>query len=81
MRNIILSRGLSFLSLAVLALPLAAVGQDQDPDPAAKPLDEISRKASQLEGDLNKYKDNTPQAAATMLQLVDLYHASGRVFG
>lgn len=44
-------------------------------------VDDVSRKASQLEAELGKLKDTTPEAADLMLQLVDMYYADGRVFG
>ncbi|NNE01183.1 MAG: tetratricopeptide repeat protein, partial [Pirellulaceae bacterium] len=47
----------------------------------AQELDAISRQASQLEGELGKYNDNTPEAADVMVKLVDLYHSDARVFG
>ncbi|MFT5522614.1 MAG: TolA-binding protein [Pirellulaceae bacterium] len=75
MRNYIYSLILiPCLALTVVAQPPA----EATPDGA---LDDVSREVTQLEGELNKYKDNTPEAAATMLKLVDLYHTNGRVFG
>ncbi len=44
-------------------------------------LDAISRQATQLEAELGKFNDNTPDAADVMVKLVDLYHGDGRVFG
>ncbi len=49
--------------------------------PAQDALDAISRQATQLEAELGKYNDNTPDAADVMVKLVDLYHGDGRVFG
>jgi TolA-binding protein len=43
--------------------------------------DAIMQKASKLEADLGKLKDTSPEAAALMLELVDLYHEHARVFG
>ena len=47
----------------------------------AQQLDAISQEASQLEAELGKYNDNTPQAADVMVKLIDLYHSDARVFG
>lgn len=60
------------LAVALTGSPM--FGQDE-------PLDEVSQKASQLEGQLTKVLDTTPEAADMMIKLVDLYHANGRVFG
>src|SRR3982751_4839037 len=51
----------------------------QEKDAAA--IDEISRQASQLEADLGKVRDTSPEAAEVMLKLIDLYHEQGRVYG
>jgi TolA-binding protein len=45
------------------------------------PLDDISRAASQLEAELGKYKDTSPEAADAMTKLIQLYHDDARVFG
>ncbi|MFT7643793.1 MAG: hypothetical protein ACI9G1_005559, partial [Pirellulaceae bacterium] len=75
MRNYIYSIALvPLLALTALAQPPAEPAEES-------PLDAVSQEVTQLEGELNKYKDNTPEAAATMLKLVDLYHTNGRVFG
>ncbi|MEM7557498.1 MAG: tetratricopeptide repeat protein [Planctomycetota bacterium] len=47
----------------------------------AQELDAVSQQASQLEAQLGKYNDTTPEAADLMLQLIDLYHDNARVFG
>ena len=44
-------------------------------------LDAISQQATQLEAELGKFKDSTPEAADVMVKLTDLYHSDGRVFG
>jgi len=44
-------------------------------------LDEISQQASQLEAELGKYNDATPEAADVMVKLTDLYHGDARLFG
>lgn len=44
-------------------------------------VDEIGQQASQLEAELGKYKDTSPEAADTLVKLVDLYHAHARAFG
>ena len=50
-----------------------AFGQSDD--------DPISTKASQLEAQLGQLKDGSPEGAKVMLELVDLYHQSGRALG
>ena len=44
-------------------------------------LDELSQQASQLEAELGKYNDATPEAADVMVKLTDLYHGDARLFG
>ncbi len=44
-------------------------------------LDEVSREATRLEGELGKYKDTAPEAGDAMVALSKLYHDNGRVFG
>ena len=44
-------------------------------------VDAVSQKASQLEAELGKYKDVSPEAAEVMAELVQLYHDNARVFG
>jgi len=61
--------------VGLFTLTASVSGQD------AKPLDEVSQKASGLEAQLSKVIDTSPEAADAMVQLVDLYHANGRVFG
>jgi TolA-binding protein len=51
-------------------------------EPAATPEDDaVGQQAAQLEAELGKLRDTTPEAGELMLQLIDLYHADGRVFG
>ena len=76
----------SILTAAMLALLFAdsAFAQPAKPETPAKPdakAEESNQKASQLEADLSKLRDTTPEAAPLMLELVDLYHANARVFG
>ena len=63
-----------FLLLSFIILPFAIVAADA-------PADAIDQKAKALEAQLSKALDSSPQAAKTMLELVNLYHANGRVFG
>ncbi len=88
---------LTALALApymVLSSPLAqqVVGQEAAPggeqavapqaaDAGPDGLDAISRQASQLEAELGKIKETSPEAADLLLQLIDLYHENGRLFG
>lgn len=47
----------------------------------AAPVDDVSKEATRLEGELGKYKDTSPEAGAALYQLTELYHSNGRVFG
>jgi len=64
-----------FLLLSFLILQFASVAAD------APATDAIDQKAKALEAQLTKALDSSPQGAKTMLELVNLYHANGRVFG
>jgi TolA-binding protein len=44
-------------------------------------IDDISKQASQLEGEVGKYKDTAPEAGDALVKLTDLYHDHGRAFG
>ncbi len=44
-------------------------------------LAELSQQASDLEANLGKYNDATPEAADIMVKLTDLYHDDARLFG
>ena len=44
-------------------------------------LDELSQRASELEANLGKYNDATPEAADIMVKLTELYHDDARLFG
>ncbi len=48
---------------------------------ADKDIDPITQQASQLEAQLSKMRNTSPEAAEVMLKLIDLYHENGRVFG
>ena len=61
---------LSFILCTALASSLGAQG-----------VDEVSQQASQLESELGKVRDTSPEAAELLLKLVDLYYANGRAFG
>ena len=41
----------------------------------------IDKKAAELEAQLNKSLDTSPEGAKVMIELVDLYYNEGRVFG
>ncbi|QDU92957.1 tetratricopeptide repeat protein [Lignipirellula cremea] len=62
-------------------LVLAANLQAQENTPATAAVDKVSQQATQLEAELGKYKDTSPEAADVLVKLVDLYHSDGRVFG
>lgn len=44
-------------------------------------VDQVSQQASQLESELGKVRDTSPEAADLLLKLVDLYYTNGRAFG
>ncbi len=43
--------------------------------------DDVNQQLSQLESELGKYKDSSPEAAALMLKLADQYYQHGRALG
>jgi len=71
----------------ILVAAAASVGFGQETKEEAKPPvekqqgDPVSEQATQLEAELGKYKDSSPEAAEVMVKLADLYHRHGRVFG
>lgn len=75
------------LILTVIALGLTASSLLAQQEPADGTdgndslSDQVTRQASKLEAELGKYRDTSSQAAEALVQLVDLYHAHGRVFG
>ena len=75
MRHAVVSLALGlFLALPLFALPLTAQ-TPQESDAA------INQQATQLEGELGKFKATAPEAANAMVKLADLYHQHGRVLG
>lgn len=66
----------AFVGMVCLSVSLSAA-QEKD----ATALDDISRQASQLEADLGKVRDTSPEAAELMLKLIEIYHEQGRVYG
>lgn len=66
---------------AIMVLPLSAQKKPAEPVTPPPAPDTVSPQAAKLEAELSKFKPGTPEAAATLLQLVDLYHDNGRVFG
>jgi TolA-binding protein len=58
--------------------------QAQPTDAAAEAsveADKINQQLSQMESELGKFKDSTPEAAALMLQLAEQYYQHGRTLG
>ena len=43
--------------------------------------EDVNQQLSQLESELGKYKDSSPEAAALMLKLADQYYQHGRALG
>jgi len=73
------------LGWVMLASPFAFAWQTADAPAdnakAAAAEEAISTQAAKLEADLSKLRDTSPEAGELMLQLTDLYHQHGRVFG
>ena len=44
-------------------------------------VDVVGQQAAALEAELGKFKDTSPEAADTLVKLVNLYHEHGRAFG
>ncbi len=63
------------LLVSLLAMTSGLSAQD------AAPIDDVSKEATRLEGELGKYKDTAPEAGEALYQLTQLYHSNGRVFG
>ena len=63
-----------FTALPLLSLTLLAQSP-QESDVA------VNQRATQLEGELGKFKATAPEAANVMVELADLYHQHGRVLG
>jgi TolA-binding protein len=61
---------------AFCLIPIAVLSQEK-----TTPIDDVSRQATALEGELGKYNDTSPEASTVMVKLADLYHTNGRVFG
>ena len=72
----------AFILFCVLGILVSA---QNNPKPSATdeaPLvDPVNQQATQLEGELGKYKDSDAVAGDTMVKLANLYHQHGRVFG
>ncbi len=64
------------LATVLVALLLAVPAHAQNVG-----LDDVSKRASDLEAQVNQVLDTSPEAAKAMIELVDLYHEHGRVFG
>ncbi|MCH2400249.1 MAG: hypothetical protein MK364_14130, partial [Pirellulales bacterium] len=56
-----------FTALPLLSLPLLAQSR-QESDVA------VNQRATQLEGELGKFKATAPEAGNVMVELADLYH-------
>jgi len=74
------------LAAVVWILPVSLVLAQ--PAPAGKPEpakqdapDKIAEESSKLELELGKYKDSSPEAGATLVKLIEIYHKHGRLFG
>ena len=89
MRRVSRSTAIATAALTCLACVMLAGDTLNGQGPAKKPvakkkapgLDKVSQEATRLEGELGKYKDNSPSAIQPMLKLIDLYHKHARVFG
>ncbi|MCA9070209.1 MAG: hypothetical protein KDA84_14850, partial [Planctomycetaceae bacterium] len=68
--------------LGSLVLTVPGLSQDSAKEGSEQTqVDKINQEASRLEGELGKYKDTDAVAGDVMVQLCELYHQNGRVFG
>ena len=87
MKHIGMTVMLRITPLALVTLLLASsAAMAQPPAAAAAPQVSAASQANaalitQLEGDLSKLRDTSPEAADVMVKLVELYYTEGRVFG
>ena len=63
------------LAVLVSLLGTQVIAQEKDANK------ELNQQLSQLESELGKYKDSSPDAAALMLKLADQYYQHGRALG
>jgi TolA-binding protein len=70
--------GIPFAGTVLAQAPAAVPTATAPAAPAATPE---NPKIRELEAALSKERDTSAEAAAIMVQLIDLYHAEGRVFG
>ncbi len=57
----------------MVTLPLRAADETE--------LDPVSKKAAEIEAQLSKLRDSSPEAADALARLIDLYYSNGRVLG
>ena len=63
------------LAVFVSLLGTQVIAQEKDANK------DLNQQLSQLESELGKYKDSSPDAAALMLKLADQYYQHGRALG
>lgn len=68
-------RALSLVCLLIACFTITVIAQDKDK------LDPIQKQTASLEAELSKLRFSTPEAAKIQLELIDVYHKHGRVFG
>jgi TolA-binding protein len=70
------------ISLAIGDSPILVYAQPADASAEAKAeTEKINQQLSQMESELGKFKDSSPEAAALMLQLAEQYYQHGRSLG
>lgn len=70
------------ISLAIGNSPILVYAQPADASAEAKAeTEKINQQLSQMESELGKFKDSSPEAAALMLQLAEQYYQHGRSLG
>jgi TolA-binding protein len=62
-----------------LIVALVGAGFAAAQEPAV--TDAVGQQAAALEAEIGKFKDTSPEAAAAMIKVVDLYHTDGRPYG